>query len=413
MAQNQVNIRLITRNDTAENWTTKNPVLLEGEMGLVRETGLIKVGDGTTAWNNLSYINDLSTVTANHYEGTAAEGETDTAVIARVLGETVAEKDDTFIVKRVISGEKNSYTAYVYDGTKWAAMDGNYDASNVYFDKDFVATAPIGVVEIPASGSTTISAAGKSVKDVLAGIFAKEKEPAVTNPAVSITASANKAYEVGTKVSPSYSASLSAGSYTYGPATGITAKTWSVTNSGSDETLTTATGTFAEITVADNTNLSITATATYDAGAIPKSNIGNEVPAKQIKAGSASATANAKITGYRNFFYGVVNTENLTSDVIRGLTKGGKYDASKTFDVNVTTDNAVGIVVAYPSNAPRSGISKVLLTTSMNADITADYKVAKAVNVEGANGYTAQSYKVYLYKPAKFTAGQTHKITLA
>ena len=54
MAQNQVNIRLITRNDTAENWTTKNPVLLEGEMGLVRETGLIKVGDGTTAWNNLS-----------------------------------------------------------------------------------------------------------------------------------------------------------------------------------------------------------------------------------------------------------------------------------------------------------------------------------------------------------------------
>lgn len=413
MAQNQVNIRLITRNDTAENWTTKNPVLLEGEMGLVRETGLIKVGDGTTAWNNLSYINDLSTVVANHYEGTAAEGETDTAVIARVLGETVAEKDDTFIVKRVISGEKTSYTAYVYDGAKWAAMDGNYDASNVYFDKDFVATAPIGVVEIPDSGSTTISAAGKSVKDVLADIFAKEKEPTVTNPAVSITASANKAYEVGTKVSPSYSASLNAGSYTYGPATGITAKTWSVTNSGSDETLTTATGTFAEITVADNTNLSITATATYDAGAIPKSNIGKEVPAKQIKAGSASATTNAKITGYRNLFYGVVNTENLTSDVIRGLTKGSAYTTSKTFDVNVTTADAVGIVVAYPSNVTRSGISKVLLTTSMNADVTADYKVTTNVDVEGANGYTAQSYKVYLYKPAKLTAGQTHKITLA
>ena len=413
MAQNQVNIRLITRNDTAENWTTKNPVLLEGEMGLVRETGLIKVGDGTTAWNNLSYINDLSTVTANHYEGTAAEGETDTAVIARVLGETVAEKDDTFIVKRVISGAKTSYTAYVYDGTKWAAMDGNYDASNVYFDNDFVATAPIGVVEIPASGSTTISAAGKSVKDVLAGIFAKEQEPTVTNPAVSITASANKAYEAGTKVSPSYSASLSAGSYKYGPATGITAKTWSVTNSGSDETLTTATGTFAEITVADNTNLSITATATYDAGAMPKTNIGKEAPAKQIKAGSASATTSAKITGYRNLFYGVVNTENLTSDVIRGLTKGGAYTTSKTFDVNVTTADAVGIVVAYPSNVPRSGISKVLLTTSMNADVTADYKVTTNVDVEGANGYTAQSYKVYLYKPAKLTVGQTHKITLA
>ena len=418
MAQNQVNIRLITRNDTAENWTTKNPVLLEGEMGLVRETGLIKVGDGTTAWNNLSYINDLSTVTANHYEGTAAEGETDTAVIARVLGETVAEKDDTFIVKRVISGAKTSYTAYVYDGTKWAAMDGNYDASNVYFDKDFVATAPIGVVEIPDSGSTTISAAGKSVKDVLAGIFAKEKEPTVNNPAVSITASANKAYEVGTKVSPSYSASLSAGSYQYGPATGITAKTWSVTNSGSDETLTTATGTFAEITVADNTNLSITATATYDAGAIPKSNIGNEVPAKQIKAGSASAATSAKITGYRNFFYGAVNTSTkeapITSVMIRGLTKGGAYNSSKTLSYKAAqVAGAKRIIVAIPANSTRAGLSKVLLPSTLNADITADYVLKENVNVEGDNGYQAIAYKVWVYEPAVLDSKEEYTITLA
>lgn len=415
MAQNQVNIRLVTRNDTAENWTTKNPVLLEGEMGLVRETGLIKVGDGTTAWNNLSYINDLSTVVANHYEGTAAEGETDTAVIARVLGETAAEKDDTFIVKRVISGEKTSYTAYVYDGTKWAAMDGNYDASNVYFDKDFVATANIGVVTIPASGSTTISAAGKSVKDVLAGIFAKEKEPAVTNPAVSITASANKAYEVGTKVSPSYSASLSTGSYTYGPATGITAKTWSVTNSGSDETLTTATGTFAEITVADNTNLSITATATYDAGAIPKSNIGNEVPAKQIKAGSASATATAKLSGYRSFFYGVDTGDGeITSTLIRGLTNGGAYNGTKTLNIAPgATAGAKRVIVAFPANTTRAGIKEVLLTSTMNLDITSSYAAKPNVSVEGANGYTAIEYKVFVYQPASIGGDETHKITLA
>lgn len=415
MAQNQVNIRLVTRNDTAENWTTKNPVLLEGEMGLVRETGLIKVGDGTTAWNNLSYINDLSTVVANHYEGTAAEGETDTAVIARVLGETAAEKDDTFIVKRVISGEKTSYTAYVYDGTKWAAMDGNYDASNVYFDKDFVATANIGVVTIPASGSTTISAAGKSVKDVLAGIFAKEKEPAVTNPAVSITASANKAYEVGTKVSPSYSASLSTGSYTYGPATGITAKTWSVTNSGSDETLTTATGTFAEITVADNTNLSITATATYDAGAIPKSNIGNEVPAKQIKAGSASATATAKLSGYRSFFYGVDTGDGeITSTLIRGLTNGGAYNGTKTLNIAPgATAGAKRVIVAFPANTTRAGIKEVLLTSTMNLDITSSYAAKPNVTVEGANGYTAIEYKVFVYQPASIGGDETHKITLA
>ena len=415
MAQNQVNIRLVTRNDTAENWTTMNPVLLEGEMGIVRENGLIKVGDGTTAWNNLSYINDLSTVVANHYEGTASEGETDTAVIARVLGDVVAEKDDTFIVKRTISGEKTSYTAYVYDGEKWAAMDGNYDASNVYFDKDFVATANIGVVTIPASGSTTISAAGKSVKDVLAAILAEEKQPTATNPTVKLTASDNKEYEVGTKVSPKYSASLDAGSYTYGPATGITAKTWSVTSSGSDETLTTATGTFAEVTVADNTNITITATATYDAGAMPKTNIGNDAPTKQIKAGSAKATYSTPIKGYRSFFYGVDTTDGeITSTLIRGLTNGGAYNGSKTLNIAPgATAGAKRVIVAFPANTTRAGLKEVLLTSTMNLDITSSYAQSTNVNVEGANGYSAIAYKVFVYKPASIGSDETHKITLA
>lgn len=415
MSQNTVNVRLVTRNATEAEWLQANPVLLKGEMAISTDKNLIKVGDGTTTWDQLSYINDLSTVVANHYEGIAAEGETDIQVIDRVLAaaSATAEKDDTFVVKRVISGSKNSYTAYVYNGTAWAAMDGNYDASNVYFDKDFVATAPIGVVTIPGSGSTTITAAGKSVKDVLASILAKEEQPTMTAPTVTVNAALNKAYEVGTKVSPTYTASLDPGSYTYGPATGITAKSWEVTNSATSEKLTTATGTFAEITVGDSTNYTITAKATYEDGAMPKTNMGNDAPTKQIKAGSASATTSASVTGYRNLFYGVVTTEALTSDIIRGLTKGGKYNSAKTIEVNVTADNGVGIVVAYPNDVPRAGISKVLLTTSMNADITADYKTVAAVDVEGDNGYTAKSYKVYLYKPAQLTAGQIHKITLA
>ena len=415
MSQNTVNVRLVTRNATEAEWLQANPVLLKGEMAISTDKNLIKVGDGTTTWDQLSYINDLSTVVANHYEGIAAEGETDIQVIDRVLAaaSATAEKDDTFVVKRVISGSKNSYTAYVYNGTAWAAMDGNYDASNVYFDKDFVATAPIGVVTIPSSGSTTITAAGKSVKDVLAGILAKEEQPVMNAPTVTVNAALNKAYEVGTKVSPTYTASLNPGSYTYGPATGITAKSWEVTNSATAEKLTTATGTFAEITVGDSTNYTITAKATYEDGAMPKTNIGNDAPTKQIKAGTVSATTSARVTGYRNLFYGVVTTEALTSDIIRGLTKGGAYTSAKTIEVNVTADNGVGIVVAYPNDVPRAGISKVLLTTSMNADITADYKTVTAVDVEGDNGYTAKSYKVYLYKPANLTAGQTHKITLA
>ena len=43
------------RRDTAANWTSANPTLAIGEMGLETDTGKFKVGNGTTAWNSLAY----------------------------------------------------------------------------------------------------------------------------------------------------------------------------------------------------------------------------------------------------------------------------------------------------------------------------------------------------------------------
>ena len=43
------------RIDTASNWTTANPTLLTGELGIESDTGKTKVGDGSTAWTSLAY----------------------------------------------------------------------------------------------------------------------------------------------------------------------------------------------------------------------------------------------------------------------------------------------------------------------------------------------------------------------
>lgn len=59
MIPTQVNVNIKIRHDLAINWTTRNPVLLAGEFGLEDDTLLIKVGNGNTQWNNLSYINKL------------------------------------------------------------------------------------------------------------------------------------------------------------------------------------------------------------------------------------------------------------------------------------------------------------------------------------------------------------------
>ena len=48
-------VQIQLRNDTASNWATENPTLAQGEVGIETDTRLIKVGDGSTAWNDLDY----------------------------------------------------------------------------------------------------------------------------------------------------------------------------------------------------------------------------------------------------------------------------------------------------------------------------------------------------------------------
>ena len=49
------NIQFQFRRGTSSEWTTANTVLASGEMGLETNTSQIKIGDGTTHWNNLPY----------------------------------------------------------------------------------------------------------------------------------------------------------------------------------------------------------------------------------------------------------------------------------------------------------------------------------------------------------------------
>ena len=252
------------RRDTTANWTLNKDVIpAAGEPCFDTELKTLKIGDGTTTYENLPAFNtgDIP-VAATHYEGIRAEGETDDAVIARVLTEagTTASKDDIFIVKTLISGDKYSYTAYVYNGTIWTAMDGNYNAENVYFDEDMLVTKEIGYITL-TNGQGKIPSSGKNIKEVFEAMFVKEQNPTVTQPKVNLTFSQAKAYEVGTVVSPSYTATFSGGSYSYGPnPTGVTVSSWEISDTAG-HTATPASVRFAAVTVTDSTTYKITAQA--------------------------------------------------------------------------------------------------------------------------------------------------------
>ena len=48
--------KILFRRDTAANWTSENPVLSAGEIGLETDTNKIKLGNGSTVWSSLSYF---------------------------------------------------------------------------------------------------------------------------------------------------------------------------------------------------------------------------------------------------------------------------------------------------------------------------------------------------------------------
>ena len=197
-----LNTKIVLRNDTAANWTLHNPTLLEGEMGVETDTGLIKVGKEGVAWNDLAYVNKFESVpTAAHYEAVAAADQSDEEAIAAALtaANATAKLDDVAVVKRLINGDKYQHTAYVYNGTDWAAMDGNYNAENVYFDENITITTAVGNVGL-TNGSGEIPAAGKNLKQVFEALWTKENyKPTVTNPSIKLSLNKTSASgEVGT-----------------------------------------------------------------------------------------------------------------------------------------------------------------------------------------------------------------------
>lgn len=50
-----IDYRFKFRRGLAASWVTQNPVLLDGEAGIERDTRRGKIGDGVTAWNDLEY----------------------------------------------------------------------------------------------------------------------------------------------------------------------------------------------------------------------------------------------------------------------------------------------------------------------------------------------------------------------
>lgn len=283
------------------------------------------------------------------------------------------------------------------------------DPDKVIFPEGLTTTYAIGNVTLQ-NGMATLVEPGGTLTDFF-NVFVDEKNPSTTQPSVSLTFSQAKAYEVGTEVSPSYSATLNPGSYTYGPATGIAATSWSISDTDGN-TSESASGNFPTFTVGDDTSYSITAKAQHGEGTIPLTNTKNEYPAGKIASGEKSATS-GKVTGFRKTFYGTTtDKEPITSDTIRGLA-GKSTSALKngsTFGIQIPI-GAMRVIIAYPASLRE--MTSVIDVKGMGTDIVGNVSEQFILGVEGANEYDEQDYRVYVYnRGVATTETNTYNVTI-
>lgn len=339
---------------------------------------------------------------------------------------------DIGIVTTSITTDKTSYTAYVWNGTAWAAMDGNYNAANVYLDSNLIvegAFASIGNYE-----KGTEIAAGTSLDVILSNMLQKELYPTANDkPSAAITASGGNG-EVGSAYTvPTATLTITdVGSYEYGDkSTGIVFATNNVKLAEGAEPSTAtnyvqniepmvqgqtitlkATGDQALYTDA-GTSYTFSGIASYPAGKVPVTNLNNAYPAAQIPAGSVTiADKTVTFIGYRYGFAGGANATTINSSVVRGMAAKKKakteMDAqSKALEFTAHKGDTK-IFFAYPatwSGTPHFEIFGLAWGTINDFVAKTNIQVADARG--GSQGTTA--YKLYVWEPkgGALTADET------
>lgn len=434
------------RQGTTEEWASSSVILKRGEAGLeYRADGFVKIkaGNDKDLWADLPYIgSDVKSANVFQVELNAGEIDDIAAIEAKVAEENATKQDgDVAIVKALIAKGKYSYTSYVYDKVLdvegdastfgWSAMDGNYSAANVFLKDKIVLAGDYGQDsrkdKITSIGNLRIGdeiAAGTSIQSLFMDMLSQRLQPSATPtaPAASITlytdGSTKKVtagvVEVGTTINPYYVASLSAGSYTYGPATGITATSYAVSSTGrktvdgaTEETVedssTAASGAFDSFIVDDDTSYSVSVSIDHGEGAPAVDNLGSPAnPEVKIPSGTKTKTSGT-VSGYRAWFCGYKNGDNaladatkITGEQVRALGNSANGSWKSSMDVAQMKQ----MFFAAPEG---KGYKPVIKDSATKAPQTVEGPLK--VSVEGKDGFTAITYDVWYVANASAASG--------
>ena len=416
------------RQGTTAEWAESTVVLKTGEMGLeylADGSVKIKAGDDEHLWRDLAYVGS-DVKAANVFQVELAEGDVDdiAAIEEQVAIEGAEKQDgDVAIVKALIADGKYSYTSYVYESALdvegnlscgWSAMDGNYSASNVFLKNDITLAGDFTSIGNYEKGKKINK--GTSLEALFSGMLQQELNPSASIPTASISASGGSGEVGSTYTLPTATLTIdSVGSYTYGPATGITFAIGNVelkqgSNSKANETVMAAGSTLklqatdSETRYTDSSkSYTFTATATHSEGAIPVTNLGNEYPSAKIESGSITiADKTVNFSGYRYSFAGGTAAAAIDSAVVRSMSakKSSKATSGSPLEFTAAA-GATKVFFAYPATWTGTPYFEMFgLAWAENSD----FKAKDNIQVADARGTVdgvlqgATAYKLYAWE---------------
>lgn len=395
------------------------------EFGIVKGGTDVSINGGEMTVLHATNADQLGGVAANQYALKSELTGANTVWQVDVTGEatdasklvelTNAKKGDIAVLVRTDIG--NPVISYILKengpttAANWVALCGKVTTENVVLGYTL---KTMGNGKIGGIPENTTFQPNTTLKTILNQMFVKIIQPSITQPSISISASGAKSVEAGTQVNITVTPTFNPGSYTYGPATGVTLQTYTLQQNlkGSTTTIVDAASTaephtVQNITIEDGVTIQFNASCTHTAGAQPLDNSGAPATVQGIQAGTKSVSNQQAFSGFRKYFYGCKTTitETVDSAYIRGLTgSSGAYN-NNSWNINVP-EGTKEITIAVENGKT---LKNILYVEGMNTDVLSTFTMTQ-VPVEGANGFTAKSYNVYRVEVPGGLTARTYKV---
>ena len=409
MAKRVIQARVIQRADTADNWAAANPVLLDGEMGFVKDSpGQYKMGDGVTPWNNLPVQGFGIEVAQN-------VGVSSTAVMSqRAVTEALNNKAETKEVNAQISELREQLNTREADPIFTASAAAKITDNDISRWNEYAGETPDTVpseyesaiedkeVEMTQSygdfkaGTTVAELEGKSFSELFDGIFFPSVDPSHSSPSLTdfTLSPSTSPVELGSSVAKISAASLNKGTWTtfndnLAYAGDVTSIAYIIKINGTTYTgINNLPDIFSTLG-----NQTYQATVNYAAGSAPVNNKGVEKPLLAAPAGSVSATRTVNVTAPWYATTEVQGTLTKQALVPWNAAAGEMSTGSSGFTLTPHTAAAPQMF-----KLPRKATSVQMYNTVSNKfEAVSLSEWAETSGIESINGIS-RTYYTYTYK---------------